>query len=102
MEAAGITKADLARLTSISNTAIGKLVNGKSSDIAGVNLFPIADALGVSARWLLTGVATGDHDHANQSAKYEPQVLVLAQRLSRLDERHRKVITSLVNILSEP
>lgn len=95
---AGITKADLAKKANLTHAAIGFLVNGSTKDIAGANLFPIADTLGVSARWLITGKPARPTDDPPQPLSSDPQVLLLAQRIALLNERKRSALMELLDL----
>lgn len=101
MEDAGLTNAELARLMNVSEAAIWNLLKGRAHTVSGANVFPMADALGVSARWLLTGAPPAQNDHAANPHKGDPQALRLAQRLSLLDERQRKAVSALIDLLIE-
>lgn len=52
-----MTRVELGALIGLTEGAIRHLEDGRSKDIGGAYVFPLADALEVSARWLLTGVA---------------------------------------------
>lgn len=94
----GMTKADLARKTGLSNAAIGFLESGESRDITGANVFPIADALNVSARWLLTGKEPKPIDGPTQPEYEREDVLQLARHLSTLDIDRLQAIMLLLGI----
>lgn len=51
----GISRVELGALIGLTEGAIRHLEEGRSKDIGGAYVFPLADALDVSARWLLTG-----------------------------------------------
>ena len=51
----GLTRRELASLLGLTEGAVRFLEDGRSKDLAGRNVLPMADALGVSARWLMTG-----------------------------------------------
>lgn len=54
-ERRGFTQADLARRLGLTRAAISQLESTDTKSVRGDNLFPLADALGVNARWLMTG-----------------------------------------------
>lgn len=53
----GMSRVELGALIGLTEGAIRHLEVGRSKDIGGAYVFPLADALEVSARWLLTGAA---------------------------------------------
>jgi len=50
-----MTQVDLANASGVSQTGISSLELGKGKTATGQNLFALADALRVSARWLISG-----------------------------------------------
>ena len=81
----GIFKAELARRASLSSAAVGFLESGSSKSIAGENLFPIADALNVSARWLITGRQPKPIDGGIPNHQEREDVVLLARHLATLE-----------------
>lgn len=53
---AGLSKTDLAKKLGLTPAAIHLLETGQTQALASSNVFSMADALGVSARWLVTGM----------------------------------------------
>lgn len=49
------SQADLARLIGVSRATLNDWKRGRTKNLKMENLFAIADAFGVSARWLATG-----------------------------------------------
>lgn len=65
IEARGITKADLSRLSGVSKQNIGHLTHGTSKGrVTPETLFALADTLKVEARWLAFG--TGPREAGSQ------------------------------------
>lgn len=52
----GMSRVELGALVGLTEGAIRHLEDGRSRDIGGAHVFPLADAPEVPARWLLTGV----------------------------------------------
>lgn len=50
-----LTNAELARRASVERATIGDYLGGEKTSMDALVLFQVADALDVSARWLLTG-----------------------------------------------
>lgn len=96
-EAKGMSKADLAHRVKMSNAAIGFLENGGSKDLAGANVFPMADALGVSARWLMTGRET-DSDDPPIASPMDEAATRLARALALVDEERLQAVMTLLNL----
>ena len=78
-EVIGMTRAQLSRATGLTQS----LENGDSKGVAGENVFPIADALKISARWLLTGEEAIPVDGAAMQMSHD--IRTLATHLSTLD-----------------
>lgn len=93
----GITKAELARRANLTPAAITFLLNGDSRDVQGANVFPIADALGVSARWLVTGKHPREIDGATP-ASLDPDAVRLAQALMLADPAKRQAVMALLDL----
>lgn len=91
----GLSRAALAKRVDLTSTAIMFLETGKSKDLAGANVFPMADALGVSARWLLTGVEGDDAPHETQ---HDAAVLRLSRLLAVVDEERLHAVMTLLNV----
>lgn len=68
---------DLAKLTGSSQGNISKLENGLAAYPSAEYVFPLADALQVSARWLLTGVEA-------DGLKDAPMQIPMSEDLKRL------------------
>lgn len=97
-EAKGMTRAELARRVKISSTAMTFLEEGHSKDLQGSNVFPMADALGVSARWLLTGKEPAGSAEAPEATKRDEMVARLAQALAMVDEERLAAVMTLLNL----
>lgn len=62
-KAAGLSGEALGKLSGLGQAAISKLETGVTLYPSSEFLFPLADALRVSARWLVTGIdANNSHD----------------------------------------
>lgn len=83
-EVIGMTRAQLSRATGLTQSALHQLENGDSKGVAGENVFPIADALKISARWLLTGVDAIPVDGVEMQMSHD--IRTLAMHLSTLDQ----------------
>lgn len=81
---AGLSQAELSRRVGISEAAVSQLESGDSKDIAGKNVFPIADAVNVSARWLLTGENAMAKDGAPKQ-DFSAEVVDLARHLATVE-----------------
>lgn len=97
----GMTKAELARKASLSSAAIGFLESGSSKSIAGENLFPISDALNVSARWLITGRQPKPIDGAVPSIQEREEVVLLARHLATLEPEKIEAAMILLGVRRE-
>jgi transcriptional regulator with XRE-family HTH domain len=51
----GRSQADLARAIGVSRATVNDWKNGRTKNLRMENLFALADALGISARWLAIG-----------------------------------------------
>jgi DNA-binding XRE family transcriptional regulator len=60
--AAGLTQQQLADACGLTNAAISKWEAGLTDAVLAPNLFAVADALHVDARWLATGVGDARND----------------------------------------
>ena len=94
----GMTKSELARRCNMTSAAIIFLINGSTKEMAGGNVFPIADALGVSARWLMTGKQPRPIDGAVPTPESDPQVELLAKRIAMLNARKRAALLELLDL----
>lgn len=54
-KADGLSQAELARRVGVSKQAVGDWLKGRVTEIRPDNLYALADALQVEARWLATG-----------------------------------------------
>lgn len=97
-EARGLTRAELARRVKLTSTAVLFLENGKTQDLAGGNVFPMADALGVSARWLVTGKGPMTGPDGPQGTPRDEAVARLAQALAMVDEVRLQAVMTLLNL----
>lgn len=76
----------LAKLLGLQQSTISKLETGETAYPSVDYLFPLADALGVSARWLVTGVEpVGERDAAQQFALSE-DIFTLCTHISTLEK----------------
>lgn len=60
-ESGGLTQADLSRTCQLTSASVNDWFTGKTKELSAENLLNAADALGVSARWLATGVGPMHH-----------------------------------------
>lgn len=97
-ENAGINRATLARRIKISQTAIQFLETGLSKDVAGVNLFPLADAMRVNARWLITGRGSPNQDVGLGDSERDESILRLAAQLVKADPEDLQAVMRLLRL----
>lgn len=84
-KAAGFTQEYLANLCGLTKGAISQYELGNNS-VAGENVFRLADALNISARWLMTG--TGSATSLSEDPVPVDKVTRIARHLGGLpDER---------------
>lgn len=67
--AKGLSQPALAQLAKISKSAVSQLESGDSKSLHSKNLYPVANTLGVSAKWLATG--DGPMKAPEPEGKYE-------------------------------
>lgn len=89
----GLTQRELAAAAGLTDGAISQMESGIVKNILGENVFPLADALGVSARWLLTGNGAGDGPKPVSSLES-----VIAKQLLALPEERLKALAVLLGI----
>lgn len=92
----GISQTLLARRAGLSPGAISLLESGASKSLASENVFPIADALNVSARWLLTGRSPRPIDGATPLPHENADVMLLARHLATLDSEKVQAVMLLL------
>lgn len=85
-EAAGLTQPELAKLIVVSKATISFWENNVTSP-KGKNLIKLADALGVSGDYLMTGVAT---------SKLEEEQVIFADFLRKADEGQKTAVLNLM------
>jgi len=95
-EESGLTQEYLASVCGLTKGAISAIENGRNG-IAGENVFLLADALGVSARWLMTGVAD-DGSERNGQPRCSEKVMRVALHLSALPEEKLDALSILLGI----
>lgn len=92
---AGITKAELARRTGLSRTAVSLLLNGQSKSLKGASLLAIEEATGVSARW----IESGEGPPEQVKYRHTPEQIELLRAAERLTEYELKQAIRLVKAL---
>jgi transcriptional regulator with XRE-family HTH domain len=100
LEACGstVTQADLHRACKVSRVAVSKWFAG--GDIKAVHLFRIADATGVSPRWLVTG--EGPKKPLPARLGLSDDALELATLYDRLPPQVQQNINDLLHTLTLP
>lgn len=94
----GITQDQVAEVLNITKAAISGIENDKSG-LAYQHVFPCADFLKVSARWLLTGV--NDEEGGSESAPrpvYSPIVERVAEKIAVLPKERLEAWATLIGI----
>ncbi|MES9841187.1 MAG: helix-turn-helix transcriptional regulator [Candidatus Thiodiazotropha endolucinida] len=91
---AGITPADLSRLTGISQAAISQWRSNPNAAIKSENVFPAAEACGVSPRWLATGKKPMLESDA-KNTKEARELRQLSILYTRSDARGRQSILTI-------
>lgn len=76
----------LARMVGVAQSTISKLETGETLFPSGEYLFPLADALGVSARWLVTGTEPIGAQDAPQNAQLPEDLQRLVGHLQTLEQ----------------
>lgn len=95
---AGLSQADLASLSGLSQSSIGMLESGKRTVMSGPHVFAVADALRVSARWLATGDQPKLEDGLPGHPAFSEDVIVLARHLSTVTPERRQAAMVLLGI----
>lgn len=80
----GVVVADLARKANISRQSIYKILDNKVKDPGGATMLRLADALGVSVRWLISG--EGDARSEAPSQPTRPDRATLRSALTIVEE----------------
>ena len=94
-KAAGFTQEYLANLCGLTKGAISQYELGNNS-VAGENVFKLADALNVSARWLMTG--TGSATLLNEDPFPVEKVTRIARHLAGLPDERLKALGVVLGI----
>lgn len=88
-----VTQEYVAEVCGLTKGAISAIENDRNS-ISGENLFPIADALGVSARWLISG--QGDVSMKSESGS--PIINRIARHLAALPDEQLSALSVVLGI----
>jgi transcriptional regulator with XRE-family HTH domain len=91
----GRTQDHLAKICNLTKGAISSIENGRNG-ISGDNVFPLADALGVSARWLMTGV--GAPYIEQEETKVPDSVARIANHLAVLPDEKLQALSIMLSI----
>ena len=94
----GLSRSALASLVGVTEGAIRSLEEGRSKDISGSNVFPLADALGVSARWLITGSVSEEDKGTRCACEASGSIANLASRLSQVEEDKMRAALVLLDV----
>jgi transcriptional regulator with XRE-family HTH domain len=92
--ARNLGRSDLARLIGVSPQAVSAM-ESEGGGVASTNLFPLADALGVSARWLVTGIRD---DEVERGATFSPTVARIATHLACLPDEKLNALALILGI----
>ena len=94
-ERSGKTQDYLANVCGLTKGAISAIENNRNS-ISGENLFPLADALGVNARWLMTGV--GSINSENEGPIIQNKLERIAGHLAALPDEKVQALSIVLGI----
>ena len=76
LKAAGLSPAQLARLSGATDQNLSQILLGRNKgDLKSTTLFDLADALNINARWLALGTGPRDRDDRIDSAALEKIML---------------------------
>lgn len=92
----GWTIAELGRHVGRTAASISSLESGDSNDTVGCLVFPLADALGVSARWLMTGQAAMSQSEQPPAVTYPKDIQEIATHLLGRDATYRGALRKLI------
>ena len=90
-----LSQADLARVVGLTRGAVNGWLRGRSVNIRPEHLFAVADALGVEARWLATGLGPMERQVVNHDTKR----LILSY--ASLHDEERRAVQLLVDQIAE-
>lgn len=94
-ETAGFTQQSLADQCKLTKGAISQIETG-GNGIAGDNVFPIADTLGISARWLMTG--KGEMRVYSDASSVPEKVQRIAYNLNALPNEKLQALSIVLGI----
>lgn len=94
-ERSGKTQEYLANICGLTKAAISAVENDRNS-ITGENVFPLADALGVSARWLMTG--GGDANSIDEGVIVPDKIERIARHLAALPDDKLQALAIVLGI----
>ncbi len=94
-EESGLTQAELARRLRVPRATVNAWFQGRSINLTHDNLFALADALNVVARWLGTGRGR------KELAKLQPNHTELLRCYTALDQKERAAVDLIVHQIAE-
>lgn len=91
---ADLNQSELSRQIGCTPQAISSMESESAGGISVTNLFKVADALGVSPRWL----ATGEHDDDIRPATFSPAVMRIARSLDAMTPERLQALSVVLGI----